>query len=163
MWCVVYLCISFLLCVFCRWLSVSNQKTSLWATCCFSLCVCVRAYHKVFLSHWPQWKQLDINMLPLSLFLAHSPSLTRSLPPSPSSCTWFPLDRSYYCLSVTNMTHKRPQTIEMVLTPNQASPDTEALPMSLGVCTEREGGGRKEEEEQAIMAYLSFSCGFPSF
>ena len=57
----------------------------------------------------------------------------------------------------------------MVLTSNQASPDTEALPMSLGVWTQGVGGGGKEEEEEeeeekeAITAYLSFSCGFLSF
>lgn len=52
----------------------------------------------------------------------------------------------------------------MVLTSNQASPDTEALPMSLRVCTQGVRGGRKEEEEEeAITAYLSFSCGFLSF
>lgn len=64
------------------------------------------------------------------------------------------------------MTHKRLLTIGMVLTPNQASPDTEALPMSLRVCMQGVGGGRNEdedEEEEAITAYLSFSCGFLSF
>lgn len=43
------------------------------------------------------------------------------------------------------MTHKRPLTIEVVLTLNQASPDTEALLMSLRVCTQGVGGGRREE------------------
>lgn len=60
------------------------------------------------------------------------------------------------------MTHKRPLTIGMVLTLNQASPDTEALLMSLRVCTQGVGGGRMEEEE-VTTAYLSFSYGFLSF
>lgn len=52
-----------------------------------------------------------------------------------------------------------------VLTSDQASPDTEALPMSLRVCTQGVGGGREggRKEEEAITAYLSFSCGFLFF
>lgn len=44
----------------------------------------------------------------------------------------------------------------MVLTPNQASPDTEALLMSLRACTQRVGGRRKEEEVEVTTAYFFF-------
>lgn len=44
----------------------------------------------------------------------------------------------------------------MVLSRNQASPDTEALPMSLRACTPGVGGGGNH-------SLFIFSCGFLSF
>lgn len=93
----------------------------------------------------------DINMT-ASVF---SLLLSFSRPFYPSFSLWFPLVPSFLCLPVTNITHKKPLTIEMVLTPTRLHLILRLYSCASGcVRWEWEGAGRRRRRRQPQLIYL---------
>lgn len=131
----------------CRWLHISRslfvfvwwQKVAVnfWEAG-HGRCVLLRGVCATDLNGNLTW-YYDINTTAsvFSLFLSFSWSF------HPSFSLWFPLVPSFLCPPVTNMTHKKPLTIEMVLTPTRLHLIPRLYSRASGcVCWEWEGGGR---------------------